>query len=124
MPEIDFGNNNRVKRLKITDVDHDGYLKDYANGKCTVMFYATWCGHCHNAAPIYGKISRMARLQTPCLAVECDTDTNLVKRLTSSSGLEIKGYPTFAQYKNGKFNKVYNGSYSDPDAFAAFVAGG
>ena len=119
-----FGINDKVKNLSVKDFEPStGNLKKVSS-TCTVMFYANWCGHCVNAKPKYGDISNLTCCQVLCSAVDCSSDKSVMSMLeNSSSHISIRGFPTFIQYKDGKFHREYLGDSSDKKSLLRFVLG-
>lgn len=118
--------------VKLSDSNFDvqtGNLlhKDLSRGITTVMVYADWCGHCQVAKPIYSKISKATRLQTRCANLDSEKYGHIIDKLNESSsssrGLNIRGFPTFLQYKNGVFHRIYEGPSSDSFRLLRFVTG-
>lgn len=62
-----------------------------ASDKVTVLeFYAPWCGHCKNLAPIYAKTATSLKGLVNVAAIDCDEETN--KRICGEYG--VQGFPT------------------------------
>ena len=97
------------------------------HGYTTVMVYADWCGHCRTAKPIYANISNMTCCQTRSSALDSDKYKELIDKLNhshaSKQGMVIRGYPTFIQFKNGKFYRIYEAPSSDGNRLLNFVVG-
>ena len=81
----------------LTSKNFDAFLKD--NRLVFVEFYAPWCGHCKNLAPIYSKLARRMKETingVPIAKVEATENQNLAQRF------EIKGFPTLKLFKGGR----------------------
>lgn len=61
-----------------------------------VEFYATWCPHCRDMAPIVDQIGEM--LEGKVKIIQLDIDTNG----EAADAEKVTGTPTFILYKNGR----------------------
>lgn len=62
-----------------------------ASDRVTVLeFYAPWCGHCKNLAPIYEKTASSLKGLVNVAAIDCDEESN--KRICGEYG--VQGFPT------------------------------
>jgi len=90
-----------VKTLVATNFD------DVAFKKPTVLveFYAPWCGHCKQLAPIYEKIGEHFKDNEDVVIAAMDATANELPHT------KITSFPTIKLYINGDDNKVidYNG---------------
>ena len=120
-----------VKHITKKNFKDSGELKeDLSTGIITVMCYAGWCGHCLNAKPVYDDICSMTVCTNSVLcAIDCANNKDgLVDFLNSknkkkySEGL-IRGYPTFIQFKNGKFNRRFEDSPQNKEKLLSFILG-
>jgi thiol-disulfide isomerase/thioredoxin len=112
---------NKVKMLTSGDFER-GVLNE--KELYTIMFYADWCGHCQRAKPIYSKISNLVCCQSSTGAVDCEAQKQLVNDLNNLNiGFKITGYPTFVQFKNGKFSRTYDAPSSDGTRLLKFITG-
>ncbi|XP_067937133.1 uncharacterized protein [Watersipora subatra] len=67
-----------------------------AQGKIVVVdFYATWCGPCRTAAPIFQEIAN--NFAKTCIALKVDVDE--LEALAAEHG--VTAMPTFHAYKDG-----------------------
>jgi thioredoxin 1 len=73
-------------------VDLENTIQD---GDLVVEFYATWCGACKNAAPVYEKISN-EHDNIEFYKIDIDTNRSAIKKLG------IKSLPTFVFYHDGE----------------------
>ena len=92
---------------------------DLKNGITTVMVYASWCGHCRQAKPIFAKlareVSRTTLSQNKFGALDSEKYGDVVKQMN------IEAYPTFIQFKHGQYIRSYGDSYSDEPKFRKFL---
>lgn len=119
----EFKKDDKVVMLSAKDFDEDsGELinKKLNTGYTTIMFYANWCGHCQVAKPVYAKVAKSTCCQTRSAAVDCEKEEDLLQ-LLKQKGINIPGYPTFLQFKDGKFYREYKGSGSDGLALMNFI---
>jgi thiol-disulfide isomerase/thioredoxin len=77
---------------------------DKSDVKWAVMFYASWCGHCQQFAPIFTRIAESHRHQSVVkfAAMDCATparyklgDEDLCRKA------DVKAYPTILVFQNG-----------------------
>ncbi|KAJ9055099.1 hypothetical protein DSO57_1007590 [Entomophthora muscae] len=80
-----------------------------------VKFYAPWCGHCKNLAPIYHEVAAKIKDVAKVVAINCDEEMN--KPVCSK--YDVKGFPTLKLFPSsivskGKTKKPldYNGERS------------
>ena len=103
--------NSGVILLSNNDFDRNGsLLGKYGEGVVTVMFYATWCGHCLNTQPMYIKAHSICRFNN-CVAtaVDCTDKDSLPGKLKNVVDKYVQGFPTLVQFKDGEFDRVYEG---------------
>jgi len=75
-----------------------------------VLFYASWCGHCHNFIPDY----KVFADKVPFLevyAIESEKNKSYFNSIQNTE-LEVDGFPTLYFFKNGKPIKKYEGDRS------------
>jgi len=87
--------------------DQDDVLMEY---------YAPWCGHCKNLAPIYSSVARRLKDVNGLVIGKMDATANEVE------GLSIQGFPTLKFYpKNSKGSPMdYNGERTE-EGFVDFL---
>ncbi|CAG8489497.1 13199_t:CDS:10 [Ambispora gerdemannii] len=83
-----------------------------------VEFYAPWCGHCKNLAPIYEKVASYYSQEPECIVANLDATAH--KDIAET--YEVKGYPTIKYFAKGddKTPIEYDGGRTEQD-FVAFL---
>lgn len=76
-----------------------------SNKNAFVEFYAPWCGHCKNLAPVWEQLAKNFQVVETLMIAKIDGTANEV------AGVQAEGYPTIRFYPNGdKLNpEEYNG---------------
>ncbi|KAL9932274.1 hypothetical protein V8E36_008753 [Tilletia maclaganii] len=64
-----------------------------------VEFYAPWCGHCKNLAPIYEQVAQAFSNDDDCVLAQLDADNQVNRGLAAKYGVE--GFPTLKLFKKG-----------------------
>ena len=64
-----------------------------------IKFYAPWCGHCQDLAPIWLKLAEILEVVPDLTIAEIDSTENEIEEL------DITGYPTLLLFKNGDKEK-------------------
>lgn len=79
-----------------------------------VEFYASWCGHCKNLAPIWEKIGSTFANEENCVIAKIDAD----EERDIGSEFDISGFPTIKFFPAGESEPIpYEGGRTE----AAFV---
>ncbi|RAL50037.1 unnamed protein product [Cuscuta campestris] len=82
-----------------------------------VEFYAPWCGHCQQLAPIYEKVGTAFKLDEDVVIAKCDADK--YKDLGEKYG--VSGFPTLKFFpKSNKGGEDYEAG-RDVDDFVNFI---
>lgn len=83
-----------------------------------VEFYAPWCGHCKNLAPIYEKVAQDYAQEPHCVVANLDA----TESKDIAGKYDVRGYPTIKFFPKGE-NKTsidYSGGRSEQD-FVTFL---
>ena len=78
--------------IELTDENFEDTLKTVP--VALVDFYATWCGSCRMAAPMYKRVA--TELNLPIFKIDAE------KNPQSRGLVQINNLPTVAVFKNGK----------------------
>jgi len=114
-------NSDEKHEIKNKLIEKQEKISDFTRGITVIMCYASWCGHCQTAKPIYDAIcgSTKCNTNTHLCAIDCANDTeglvtalNRVLPKIHEQNL-ITGYPTFIKFVNGKFESRYEGKMQD-----------
>src|SRR6266536_5431914 len=103
----------------VLDLIPDNFDKIAIGGKpALVEFFAPWCGHCKNLAPIYEQLAKdfeFAKDKIAIAKVDADSEKSLGKRFG------IQGFPTI-KFFDGKSDKPedYNGG-RDLESLSEFI---
>lgn len=83
-----------------------------------ILFYAPWCGHCKNFAPIYKDLAYKLHGHMSFYAVNChNKNSQKIARLC-----EIEGYPTLKYISTkGKISKEQCKVYADIDSMLQYI---
>jgi len=81
-----------------------------------VKFFAPWCGHCKQLAPIWIELAERFTGNTDVQIAELDCTANF--EACKEAG--IRGYPTLGLYKNGDLVTKYEGGRT-VDAMSSFL---
>ncbi|XP_071246395.1 protein disulfide-isomerase A2 [Salvelinus alpinus] len=89
------------------------------NKNVFVEFYAPWCGHCKELAPVWEKLAEKYADRDDIIIAKIDATTNEVE------GVSVSGFPTLRYYPAGEDSKEveYSGT-RDLETFALFLDNG
>lgn len=92
--------------LVLTDDDFPSITSEFSH--ILIEFYAPWCGHCKNLAPVYVEVATELKTQGSALRL-AKVDATVHKKAAGEFG--VQGYPTLFFFYNGE--KIdYNGPRS------------
>src|SRR5690348_2039104 len=96
-----------VAKSAVLDLIPDNFDKIVLSGKpALVEFFAPWCGHCKNLAPVYEELAQafeFASDKVSVAKVDADAEKSLGKRFG------IQGFPTL---------KWFDGKSKDPQDYS------
>jgi len=83
---------------------------------CFIEFYAPWCGHCKQLAPVWDKLGEAFQDRDDVIIAKSDATAN------EFDGVEVQGFPTIKYFPKGEGAAMvdYNGG-RDLDALTKFV---
>ncbi|XP_036829475.1 protein disulfide-isomerase A2-like isoform X1 [Oncorhynchus mykiss] len=89
------------------------------NKNVFVEFYAPWCGHCKELAPVWEMLAEKYADRDDIIIAKIDATTNEVE------GVSVSGFPTLRYYPAGEDSKEveYSGT-RDLETFAMFLDNG
>ncbi|KAJ7494745.1 protein disulfide isomerase [Mycena galericulata] len=103
--------------LELTPTNFDTVIGQGKPG--LVEFFAPWCGHCKNLAPIYEQLAdAYAHVKDRVIVAKVDADGE-GKPLGQKFG--VTGYPTLKWFNADGTNEPYEGG-RDLDALASFIS--
>merc|ERR1712071_286847 len=93
----------------------DELVKENREKSILIEFYAPWCGHCKQLAPVWDKLGEHFADNDDVMIMKADSTTN------EFDGIEVQGFPTLKFFPKGEYKVVdYNGG-RDFDALKSFV---
>lgn len=78
------------------------------NGISFVKFFAPWCGHCKNLAPIWKDLGKKFLTNDNVKIAKVDCTLDVSKELCNEQ--EVDGFPTLYLYRDGLKVSEYNGA--------------
>ncbi|WOH14293.1 hypothetical protein DCAR_0933812 [Daucus carota subsp. sativus] len=122
----EFVNSEGGTNVKITSVPSSVVILSSDNFDDVVMdttknvlveFYAPWCGHCKNLAPIYEKVAAAFHMEDDVVIANLDADK--YKNIGEKYG--VSGFPTLKFFPKGnKAGEDYHGG-RDLNDFVSFI---
>ncbi|KAI9244158.1 thioredoxin-like protein [Sporodiniella umbellata] len=106
----------RTVRSHVVELNTKNFHQVALNPKQNVLveFYASWCGHCKNLAPIWETIGAAYAGVENCVVAKIDAD----KEKAIGTEFDISGYPTIKFFPAGESEPVaYEGGRNE----AAFI---
>lgn len=95
-------------KLTVTDAAFDAAFEKHNKAEM-VMFFATWCPHCHRMIPVVDKLAKDYKDKVAILAVDVDQSP------VSSRKFGVGGVPTFVFVKDGKVQETISGEYPEEE---------
>lgn len=83
--------------LVLTDDDFPSVTSEFSH--ILIQFYAPWCGHCKNLAPIYAEVSEKLKAQGSFVRL---AKVDSTEHPNSAKNFGVKGYPTLFFFLNGE----------------------
>jgi len=110
-----------VGASNVLDLTPDNFDTVIGQGKPgLVEFFAPWCGHCKNLAPVYEELAdAFAHAKDKVVVAKVDADGE-GKPLGSKYG--VTGFPTLKWFNADGTHEPYDGG-RDLDALASFISG-
>ncbi|KAI7884214.1 disulfide isomerase [Lichtheimia hyalospora FSU 10163] len=109
----------RVKSHKsdVVVLDSQNFNSIVKDPKTNVLveFYAPWCGHCKNLAPIYEKVATAFANEPNCKVAKIDADSERA----IGTEYEISGFPTIKFFAAGEDKEPV--AYEGPRSEAGFI---
>ncbi|WFC97327.1 protein disulfide-isomerase [Malassezia yamatoensis] len=88
--------------VELTQDNFDQIVMD-KNKNVLVEFYAPWCGHCKNLAPIYEKAAKVFKRDSHCVLAKLNADDP--QNADVKRRFQINSYPTLLFYPEGSEDK-------------------
>ena len=94
---------------EIIAVTEDNFYREVLKGKMPVLaeFFAAWCGHCKNMAPILKKLSGEYEGKIKICAVDID------KTPQAAAAYAVRAIPTFLLFKDENTYERFSGEMSE-----------
>jgi len=110
--EIPESNDEAVFYMVSKQFEEIAFAEDKA---VFIEFYAPWCGHCKQLAPIWDKLGEHFKDDESIVIAKSDATLN------EFAGVEVQGFPTIKYFPKGEKQIVdYNGG-RDLDSFVKFI---
>ncbi|KAI9477905.1 MAG: thioredoxin-like protein [Benjaminiella poitrasii] len=106
----------RAQKSDVVALDTKSFHEVVLNPKKHVFveFYASWCGHCKNLAPIWERLGHTFANEENVVIAKIDAD----KEKDIGQEFQIEGFPTIKYFPAGAANPI---AYSGARSEAAFV---
>lgn len=99
-----------IRAIHMNDSNKKKIMEDNKDRTMLIWFYAPWCGHCQNFAPVYDEVYEEMKDDDhyAIMCVDIDTSPEL------SGEFMIEGVPTVYKIKNNK-RTLYSGDRTKKD---------
>jgi len=97
----------------VVDLTDTSFSSSTATGLWLIEFYAPWCGHCKNLAPVWEQLATAAKGKFNVAKVDCTIE----KETATAQG--VRGFPTIKLFNDGKATD-YQGART-VDGFVSWV---
>lgn len=93
---------------KVIQVTDENFYNEVVKGKMPLMteFYATWCTHCQNMAPIAAELAEEFSGKMNIYAADIDKTTK------AAGAYGVSGIPTFVFFKDEDHYEKFSGETS------------
>jgi protein disulfide-isomerase-like protein len=106
-----------VSSSDVVQLTEENFQSNTLSGIWLLEFFAPWCGHCKQLAPIWEQLATEVKGEINVGAIDCTTQRGLCSKFN------VRGYPTIKLLKNGVKYWDYN-SARTVDQFKAFATEG
>lgn len=96
----------------IIELNENNFEENTKTGLKLVEFFATWCGYCQKQHPVLEELSKNSIWIG---TVDVDKNPQLVEKY------DIKGFPTFVLFKNGKIISKLSGYHDKSQLLARLM---
>jgi protein disulfide-isomerase-like protein len=79
--------------VDLDDNNFNQFIKE--NPVSIIKFFAPWCGHCKNLAPVWEEMGELSDLDFKVAKIDCTVSQQ------TCQAQEIRGYPTIKIFQNG-----------------------
>lgn len=100
-PELETSSSSAL--IELTEETFANHVQE---GKHFVKFYAPWCGHCQQLAPVWQNVAKTYEFDSSLSIAKIDC----TKHRTVCSQYEIMAYPTLLWIENGEKIEKFQGS--------------
>lgn len=117
-----IGTNKKVKKAPsaVTELSVDNFDKVVTESSKHVMveFYAPWCGHCKQLAPIYEELAKAFAGEADVVVAKLDASAE--ENSDIASKYEVSGFPTLKYFPGSAVAETYEGG-RDLSSLVSFI---